>query len=65
MQAHFGPTRAASVAQDHVFAVLGGRSVDQALAAGFDPKQVWFAVCDAFEVPESLRYGLPDDPDKP
>jgi hypothetical protein len=65
MRAQFGPARAASVAQDHVFAVLGDRSADQALAIGVDPKQVWFAVCDAFEVPDSLRYGLPDEPDKP
>jgi hypothetical protein len=65
MRTHFGAARAASVAQDHVFAALGGHSADQALAAGLDPKQVWFAVCDAFEVPESLRYGLPDEPEKP
>lgn len=65
MQAYFGPTRAPSVARDHVFTVLGGRSADEALAAGIDQKQVWFAVCEAFEVPESLRYGLPDEPGKP
>jgi hypothetical protein len=60
MEAHFGPRRAPSVAMDHVFSELGGRTVDQALAVGYDPKQVWFAVCDSFEVPERLRYGLPD-----
>ena len=62
MQRQFGPVRAASVAHDHVFAALGGRSVDEALDAGEDPKLVWFAVCDTFEVPGDLRYGLPDDP---
>ncbi len=62
MTAHFGPLRAPSVAMDHVFAALGGRTVDQALAAGQDPKQVWSVVCDAFEVPDSLRYGLPERP---
>lgn len=60
MVAQFGPARAASVAADHVFSVLGGRTVDQALAAGDDPKRVWFAVCDDFDVPEVLRHGLPD-----
>jgi Protein of unknown function (DUF3046) len=60
MAAQFGPARAASVAADHVFAVLGGRTVDQALDAGDDPKRVWLAVCDDFDVPETLRYGLPD-----
>ncbi len=60
MATHFGPARASSVAADHVFSVLGGRTVDQALDAGEDPKAVWFAVCDDFEVPDVLRHGLPD-----
>lgn len=60
MQTHFGSVRAPSVAQDHVFSALGGRTVDQALDAGLDPKMVWSVVCDTFEVPDSLRYGLPD-----
>jgi hypothetical protein len=60
MLAHFGPLRAPSVAQDHVFSALGGRTVDQAIEAGVDPKRVWMVVCDTFEVPESLRHGLPD-----
>jgi hypothetical protein len=38
-----------------VLAGLGGRTVDQALAEGVDPKTVWRAVCEAFEVPERLR----------
>lgn len=63
MQAQFGPVRAGSVASDHVFTALGGVSADAALAAGVDPKTVWAAVCDAFEVPEALRYGMPDEPD--
>ena len=60
MQAQFGPLRAPSVASDHVFAALEGRTADQALAAGEDPKAVWRAVCDDFDVSDSLRYGLPD-----
>lgn len=62
MQAHFGPLRAPSVARDHVFSALGGRSIDEALGAGVDPKRIWAAVCDTFEVPDTLRYGLPDEP---
>lgn len=53
MNAQFGETYAASVAKDHVLARLGGRTVQQALAAGTDPKIVWTAVCEAFELPES------------
>ncbi len=60
MQAQFGPLRAPSVAHDHVFSALDGRTVDEALAAGEDPKLVWSAVCDDFDVPQPLRFGLPD-----
>ncbi len=61
MTAQFGPLRAPSVAMDHVFGVLGDRTADEALADGVPARTVWFAVCDAFEVPDSLRFGLPDD----
>jgi hypothetical protein len=60
MEAQFGPSRAPSVARDHVFSALDGRTADEALRAGEDPKAVWFAVCDAYDIPEALRYGLPD-----
>ena len=33
---------------------------NQALAAGVPPRSVWFAVCDSFDVPATLRWGLPD-----
>jgi hypothetical protein len=60
MQSQFGPLRAPSVAHDHVFSALSGRTADEALAAGEDPKAVWAAVCADFDVPDELRYGLPD-----
>jgi hypothetical protein len=55
MRAQFGDAYAASVAKDHVLAGLGDRTVDQALAEGAEPKAVWRAVCEAFEVPERSR----------
>lgn len=55
MRAQFGEAYAASVAKDYVLAGVGGRTVDQALADGVDPKTVWQAVCEAFDVPEKLR----------
>ena len=55
MNAQFGEAYAASVAKDQVLARLGGRTVQQALADGIDPKIVWTAVCDTFELPESQR----------
>lgn len=60
MREHFGPHRAASVAHDHVFGALDGRTADEALDEGENPRTVWFAVCDSFDVPDTLRYGLPD-----
>ena len=44
MEDHFGEGYARSVAHDHVLQALGGRTVDQALAAGMPAKQVWRAV---------------------
>ncbi len=55
MRTHFGATYAESVAKDYVLAGLGSRTVNQALADGADPKDVWRAVCEAFPVAERLR----------
>jgi hypothetical protein len=55
MADEFGSVRASSLATDHVFAELGGRTVNQALEAGVEPKEVWRAVCAAFEVPAERR----------
>jgi hypothetical protein len=43
------------VAKDYVFARLGGRTIERALADGEDAKVVWRAVCETFDVPEKLR----------
>jgi DUF3046 family protein len=55
MRAQFGDSYAGSVAKDYVLAGLGGRTVDQALADGVEPKVVWHAICEAFDVPDRLR----------
>ena len=55
MRAQFGEEYAQSVAKDFVFASLGGRTVERALADGVDAKIVWRAVCDTFNVSENLR----------
>ncbi len=55
MRAQFGEVYAQSLAKDYVFASLGGRTIERALADGVDAKVVWRAVCEAFDVPESLR----------
>ena len=55
MRGQFGEAYAASVAKDFVLTGLGGATVNQALAAGTEPKTVWLAVCEAFEIPEKSR----------
>jgi DUF3046 family protein len=55
MRAQFGDTYADSVAKDYVLSGLGGRTVNRALADGEDAKVVWRAICETFDVPESLR----------
>jgi hypothetical protein len=55
MAEEFGEIRADMLARDHVFSALDNRTVDQALEAGVPTKEIWRAVCDAFEVPPERR----------
>lgn len=55
MNAHFGAAYADSFARDHVMTGLGGRTVNQALDAGWEAKDVWRVVCVAVDVPASAR----------
>jgi hypothetical protein len=54
MQARFGADYASSVAADYRLPVLGA-TINEALAAGAEAKDVWRAVCAEFEMPASLR----------
>ncbi|MFD7921516.1 DUF3046 domain-containing protein [Streptomyces sp. NPDC059740] len=47
MAEHLGEGYAESFARDHVMSELGGRTVDEALAAGWEAREVWRAVCTA------------------
>lgn len=51
----FGSVRASSLATDHVFADLDGQTVNQALEAGWEPREIWKVVCVAYEVPPERR----------
>ncbi|GIH13739.1 DUF3046 domain-containing protein [Rugosimonospora africana] len=53
----FGPGYATSVAADQVLPQLGGRTIQQALAAGEETVVVWRAVVAAYpeRVPQSIR----------
>ncbi|GAA4006927.1 DUF3046 domain-containing protein [Allokutzneria multivorans] len=55
MTDEFGQVRAELMASTHVFSSLGGRTVEEAMEAGMDPKRIWLAVCEAFDVPPERR----------
>ncbi|CAL9580079.1 DUF3046 domain-containing protein [Streptomyces albus] len=55
MADHFGAAYADSFAHDFVMSGLGGRTVHEALAAGWDAKDVWRVVCEVMDVPAEKR----------
>jgi hypothetical protein len=56
MARRFGASYADSVARDQVIRGLGDRTAHEALVAGEDPKSVWLAVCEHFDVPVRERH---------
>jgi hypothetical protein len=54
METQFGRGYARSVAADFRLPVLGS-TVEQAIADGVETKLIWRAVCDAFDLPDSVR----------
>lgn len=56
MNAQFGEQYAASVARDQQLHQLGDRSPAEALDAGEEPRVVWLAVCEHFDVPVKHRH---------
>ncbi|MEU8681979.1 DUF3046 domain-containing protein [Streptomyces sp. NPDC048611] len=55
MADHFGAAYADSFARDHVMSGLGGRTVHEALDAGWSAKEVWRVVTSVMEVPPEKR----------
>jgi DUF3046 family protein len=53
MDERFGAVYARSVAADYRLPMLGS-TIDEALAAGVEARDVWRAVCAEFEMPASL-----------
>ena len=56
MRKRFGEAYADSIARDVAVTRLGSRTVNEALAAGVEPAEVWAAVCEAMDVPVSERH---------
>ena len=53
----FGRAHGRTLVADHVLFRLSNRTAEQALDDGEDARDVWFALCDALDVPESRRFG--------
>ena len=55
MEAALGAAYAPVWADQQVLGALQGRSAREALDAGVSPKDVWRAVAEALDLPDSLR----------
>jgi hypothetical protein len=53
----FGLSYSRTLARRLVLSDLGDRTAAEALEAGVQPRDVWHALCDEMEVPESARDG--------
>jgi Protein of unknown function (DUF3046) len=58
MSDEFGAEYGSVLARDLVLGQIGGLTAEQAIAAGVSTKDIWLALCDAADVPESRRYGV-------
>jgi hypothetical protein len=54
----FGAGYGRVLTHDLVLGDLGGRTADQALAAGVDAREVWLALCKAADVPPNRWHGV-------
>jgi hypothetical protein len=53
----FGAVQGRTLVRDHVVGALGHRTAQQAVDAGQEPREVWFALCADLEVPVERRWG--------
>ena len=56
VERQFGPVRGPSILVDHVLTSLDGRTAEQAIEAGIDPRDVWRALCADFDVPRERWF---------
>ncbi|MHC6220260.1 DUF3046 domain-containing protein [Arthrobacter sp. MMS24-S77] len=57
MDDEFGAGYSRVLSSSLVLAGVGGRTANDALAAGYSPRDVWLAVCDVQDVPPERRLG--------
>lgn len=64
MATEFGAAMAGHIRRNHVLSEVAGEcTVEEALAAGVPPRQVWHSVCVDFDVPAERQWG--PDPGPP
>jgi len=51
----FGQMHGDALLRDHVLLELGGCTAAQAIEAGREPREVWRALCEEFDVPPARR----------
>lgn len=51
-----------TIVESHVLTALGGLTALDALQAGVAPGVVWRTICEEFDLPDSVHWGLPDPP---
>jgi hypothetical protein len=54
----FGAEYGRVLTHDLVLDAVGGRTADQAIAAGVNTREIWIALCKASDVPSSRWYGV-------
>ncbi len=54
----FGDTYATTLCREVALTGLDSLTVDEALARGVAPRDVWHALCDQMDVPDAQRRGL-------
>ena len=58
----FGEAYAGHLAKVHHMRALDGRTVEEALEDGVEPRRVWEALCDDMDVPPERRLGVDHPP---
>ncbi|MFC4243116.1 DUF3046 domain-containing protein [Gryllotalpicola reticulitermitis] len=57
IEQEFGSAYGGQLVRELVLIELRGRTAEQALAAGESPRDVWYALCEAMDVPDARRHG--------
>lgn len=65
VEGEFGGPYGRLLVREQVLPALRGRTAEQALADGVDPRQVWSVLCEEMDVPVARRWGPPLRPGDP